>query len=372
MHSFSKKMLQKSIFPYLKEYLNGGDSHAPISINLDLTSACSNRCDYCIDKRVLNTGRQLDFAYIKEILGDWQKRGLKSVIVIGGGEPTLHRQFEDIIEFIKGFSLQVGIVSNGTGIEKIENISHLLQGKDWVRFSLDAASEETFQALHHPQIKITLDKILNIVRAIKSRHPKLNIGYSFLIIGDGHKVHNMPLLNNINEIAAAAKLAKAYKFSYLALKPIITPGALRNVEIEKNNLREIKQEIAKARKFETHNFKVVESINLSCFYDRNLRKAMQKQPKTCHAQFFRSVVNPNGIFACTSWRGFDELKISEKYDADFAQKRKAVAQNLNVQESCKNVPCIYAAMNCWIEELMRSPQKVKNLKPIKDFGDFFL
>jgi len=365
-HQFSEKLLQKSVFPYFKEYLLNKNIPVPISVNLDLTSACSNRCDYCIDKMVLNTGKFLSLDYIKELIGDWKGKGLKSVIIIGGGEPTLHPQFEEVIMFLKGLSLEVGIVSNGAKIEKIKNVCRLFGKNDWIRFSIDAGKNSTFQELHHPQIKITLESILTGVKKIRKICPKLQIGYSFLIIGEGK------YLNNIQEISLAAKLAKENSFSYFSLKPIITPDASRKTEISKKNLAEIRAQIKKAKKLESQNFKVVESVNLLLFYDKKLKKLMQKQPKTCHIQFFRAIINPNGVFACSSWRGFEELKIADKYDSQFAKKRKKIAGSFDADKTCKEVHCLYAPLNCWIEKIIDDKKRIKALKPIEDFGDYFL
>ena len=109
IHKFSKKLLQKSVFPQLEEYLYWrtgkkdleSTKFAPISINLDLTTACNFQCDHCIDGEIINTGKMLDFQYIKTLLKDWSKKGLKSVILIGGGEPVLYPYFEEVIKFLK-------------------------------------------------------------------------------------------------------------------------------------------------------------------------------------------------------------------------------------------------------------------------------
>ena len=43
----------------------------------------------------------------------------------------------------------IGIVSNGSGMEKIGNIAHLFGEKDWIRLSLDSGKDETFQKMHN-------------------------------------------------------------------------------------------------------------------------------------------------------------------------------------------------------------------------------
>lgn len=383
---FGKKLLQKSVFPCFKKYVlwqagkkSSISKFAPVSINLDLTAACNFQCPHCIDGDIINTGKILDLNYIKTLISDWSKKGLKSAILIGGGEPVLYPYFEDVVKFLKGLSLQVGIVSNGTNIKKIENICSLLDKKDWVRFSLDAGTNETFQKIHQPRIRVTLDEIMAAAKKMRQKNRRFQMGYSFLIIGDNKKVNNIVLAKNIQEIVLAAKLAKENGFNYLSLKPFINPEGERATVISPANLKEIKQEIKKARKLEDKNFKVAESINLLCFYDKNLKKAMQKQPKVCHAQFFRSVVIPAGVFGCSLWRGFNSTKIADtnqKIDDAYYQKlyqnRENLLQSFNAQKNCKKVSCLYAPLNCWIEELIKSPAKIKALKPIIDLPDFFL
>ena len=244
IHKFSKKLLQKSVFPHIEKYLKcGPDScdFAPISINLDLITACNYQCVHCIDKDIINTGKILDFEYVKTLLKNWSKNGLKSVILIGGGEPTLYPYFEEAVKFLKSLKLQIGIVTNGTQNKKIENICQLLNEKDWIRLSLDAAINETFQKIHYPRLEINLEEILESAKRIHKKNSNLQIGYSFLIIGDDKYVNGVHLLNNIREISQAAKLAKENGFTYLSVKPLINPEGSRETEISDKNLEEIKE-----------------------------------------------------------------------------------------------------------------------------------
>ena len=71
-HDFSSKLRQSSVIECLKKYINWQRNavttdagHAlpnmgPISINLDLTSACNFACPHCVDSKIINTGEHLD------------------------------------------------------------------------------------------------------------------------------------------------------------------------------------------------------------------------------------------------------------------------------------------------------------------------
>lgn len=377
IHKFSKKLLQRSVFSHLEKYLKSDikkEDFAPISINLDLTTACNYQCSHCIDKDIINTGEMLDFKYVKILIKNWSKNGLKSVILIGGGEPTLYPYFEEAVRFLKNIGLQVAIVTNGTQNNKIENICELLDEKDWIRLSIDAGLNETFQKLHCPKIEISLEEVLQGIKKIREKNSKVQIGYSFLVIGNDKYVNSVQIPNNIKEIVHAAKLAKENGFTYISAKPFINPEGSRETEIDDKDLQEIKEQIKKAKEMEDENFKVIESINLLCFYDRSLKKIMQNQCKICHAQFFRLVVTPAGIFQCSLWRGFDNAKIidanqeiTDDYYQRFHENRIKMINDFNAKEICKDTNCLYAPFNSWIQGL-----KIEDVEAINDFNDYFL
>jgi molybdenum cofactor biosynthesis enzyme MoaA len=93
-----------------------------------------------VDSKLINAGKSLTPAEVKKIVDTLHSHGLLSVILIGGGEPTLHGDFGEIVRYIKSKKLQLGIVTNGSRLEKIEAVVETLQEKDWIRF-IDAAGK---------------------------------------------------------------------------------------------------------------------------------------------------------------------------------------------------------------------------------------
>ena len=129
-HDFAAKFRQESVIERLKEYVlcraevrraaqQGRDlpldralpDYAPVSINLDLTTACNYACDHCVDMDILNKPIKFDHDRLLDSLRIMTQRGLKSVIVIGGGEPTVHPKFCETIRYMKSLGLQIAIVS---------------------------------------------------------------------------------------------------------------------------------------------------------------------------------------------------------------------------------------------------------------------
>ena len=117
IHDFTSKLLQSEVLENLKDYVRWQQDlrkssepstlfekipdHAPISINLDLTTACNYACDHCVDIDILNTGIRFEYEKLEKSIDQMAKKGLKSVIIIGGGEPTVDPKFTTIVPFLK-------------------------------------------------------------------------------------------------------------------------------------------------------------------------------------------------------------------------------------------------------------------------------
>ena len=180
IHDFGAKLRQPYLLPRLKEYVawQAGLRQAsgeqvpdfvPVSINLDLTTACNYACPHCIDSRIINTQARFDQAALLASLEALSKKGLKSVILLGGGEPTLYPKFEEVVEFLKQYKISLAVSTNGSKMNRIANVAHLLGKPDWIRVSLDSGTNPTFQAMHKPKIPITLEQICKQAREIKKK-----------------------------------------------------------------------------------------------------------------------------------------------------------------------------------------------------------
>ena len=109
VHDFARKLRQPSLWPRVVDYVAWQravraakaagaaappmPAWAPLSINLDLTTACNYACTHCIDWDVLNTGVSHEEGRLRASMAEMRSRGLRSVILIGGGEPTIHPGF---------------------------------------------------------------------------------------------------------------------------------------------------------------------------------------------------------------------------------------------------------------------------------------
>lgn len=391
---FGSKLRQESIIQRLREYISWQRNSAPrrpphfgpISINLDLTSACNFSCPHCVDSRIINTGEYLRLDDLKRTIRVLHSHGLLSVILLGGGEPTLHRNFEEIVGYIKSRGLELGIVTNGSRLDKVAKVTEFLGEKDWIRISLDAAKEDTFRKLHWPKNNVTLSRILHGARGIKDSNPLVSLGYSFVIVWDGLHINGKELTRNTDEITEAAKLAGEFSFDFISFKPCLVrlegsqkESLLDKVGIneEEKILKEIKASLHKAKNIVDDRIKILESVNLQAMMNKEVDQ-LKRQPKRCHMQFFRTVVTPSGIFHCPAFRGVEKAKIAESdgyvTESKFDQSLKSTARSIsafNAEDECNVVGCFYHHVNWWLEEFTNSDRDVAHIEKVGD-DNFFL
>ena len=397
-HDFSAKLRQDATLQRLKEYIQwqrgggidpqdqGVPIFSPISINLDLTSACNFSCPFCVDAKLINSGKSLTLEEVKKTIRTLHSHGLLSVILIGGGEPTLHKDFIEIVRYIKSKKLQLGIVTNGTRLGKIEAVAGELKEKDWVRVSIDAAGEEVFKAMHLPKTQVTLGQILEKAKKVKKKNPDLSLGYTFVIVWDGVEINGRRLRANLEEMNRSAELAREFSFDYVSFKPCLVrwddsqrETLLKDVEKKREEeiVDQIKIHLQTARRAAGDQVKILESSNLIAMLNRETDQ-IKRQPKRCHMQFFRTVVTPFGIFHCPAFRGVEEARIGERdgYLSEMKLKEslKKAARSIfafDAENECRDVGCFYNHTNWWLEEIIHSDEDIHDLEKIEN-DNFFL
>ncbi|MFN0060604.1 MAG: radical SAM protein [Planctomycetota bacterium] len=403
IHDFGGKLRQPMLIEPLKEYvrwqvkmraaadpdalLGDGPDVGPVSINLDLTTACNYACDHCVDMEILNMGIKYQHDKLLDSLDRMHKKGLRSVILIGGGEPTVYPHFGEVVTFLKDRDISVAVVSNGSGMKRVGEVAHRFGPLDWIRLSLDSGTDPTFQAMHKPKKKITLEQICADVAEVKRAHPGLRIGFSYIVTWKGAFTNDTKIVENIHEIVTAARLARDHLFDYISVKPFLVRSPTNNAEIVgvtdawadfDQIIERIRAGVDEAKQLETERFKVIESTNLRVFENKSYHK-YTRQPRNCHMQFFRQVLSPLGLFNCPVYRHVEHAKIGDKNSFASAENYSASKRQLgqlirdfDASEECREVTCLYNSANWMIEDLVQNPQKLDDLTPLPDRRDYFL
>lgn len=190
----------------------------PISVELTLTNACNLKCIYCSDQELRDRQgiKNLEFGVFQNLFRDLKKGGTKGVVFEGGGEPTIHPDFERLVDSAWNEGLAVGLITNGTqGISK-----DTLKKFEWIRVSLDASNADEYLELKKVDLfEKVISNIANYAEGCKT-------------VGVGYVVTN----KNMSNIETLVLRLRSLKVSYIQLRPVVDSPELSPSEKSLNYL----------------------------------------------------------------------------------------------------------------------------------------
>lgn len=124
---------QESMLSYKND-----EGHSVISTHISPEGACNLKCPYC-SVTYRDTHSRIDLDVIKDYVTKLKSRGLKAVILTGGGEPTSYKYFNELVQWLKyEQKLSVALITNGT-------LARRIQPETWAAFSWIRVSINLFE-----------------------------------------------------------------------------------------------------------------------------------------------------------------------------------------------------------------------------------
>ena len=95
-----------------KEAYEARNSNRLLAIRLETNKSCNLHCRYCYAGSGEDSMEIADFNILKRIISEAKELGIKSVVVIGGGEPTLYPKFRELVAYIDSLGIIPVVFSN--------------------------------------------------------------------------------------------------------------------------------------------------------------------------------------------------------------------------------------------------------------------
>lgn len=184
----------------------------PEVLHIDLTNRCNFNCSACWcrspllgEKAMPGWERKLTLPLdlIKGVFDDLSSMGgLRQVKLVGGGEPFMHPNILEIVEYIKGKdrNIEIDINTNFSLVDKEIAGRILGLGIDSLTVSIWAGTPEAYAAVHPNQTEATFYKIKDTLELIFEQKKKLNCSHPRIII------HNVIFNSNYKDLEQMLKL----------------------------------------------------------------------------------------------------------------------------------------------------------------------
>ena len=98
----------------LAEIRKAGNAKRLLSARIETSAVCNLRCRYCNGVTGKKLANEISLGTLKKTIDQVKNLGAKSIVVIGGGEPTLYPYFRSLIRYIHKNGLIPVVITNAT------------------------------------------------------------------------------------------------------------------------------------------------------------------------------------------------------------------------------------------------------------------
>ena len=283
-------------------YKSGG-GESVISTHISPEGACNLKCPYC-SVTYRDTHSRIELDVIKDYVIKLQSRGLKAVILTGGGEPTSYKYFNELVQWIKyERNLSIALITNGTLVRRLEEKT--LKAFSWIRISVNLFDQ------WESRIGNNFDASF--------LSPDCTVGCSMVYTVEHESTEEM-LTDRVGLLKKVSKIADRVNAQYIRLLP--------------NCLLEQKHLIAQHKALD----KTLQKVEDSRFFHQ-YKVHGAPSSHICHQAYFRPYLSEEP-YKKTGAPGeildFLDKKISQKFDPRERCKGCVFTENVNMLDDWVN------------------------------------
>lgn len=233
--------------------LRQGKDIIPTHVQIILSDLCNQNCHFCAyrmdggfsterfgdEDGNRNPKRFIPTAKAKEILDDCARLGANAIEFTGGGEPTVHPDFIEILEYAQNLGLETGLVTNGVRLKPHAVFENLT----WLRISVDAGTAETYESVRESSAWNKVMKNLEYAGSLKNPY----VGLGFVVTRENYK-----------ELALATQIARDADIDYIRISAMFSELGAEYYEGIEDEIKELSKQ---AGALETENYRVVNFFN---------------------------------------------------------------------------------------------------------------
>lgn len=326
-----------------------GENIYPIEIEISPSGTCNHRCIFCAVDYVGYKPNFLDKNTMLRDITCMSKKGLKSVICSGEGEPFLNPEMPDLANCIKACGVDVAVSTNGALFTK-EKVEECLAAFTWVRYSIASMEKESYNKIQRGKVD-DLERVkVNLAEAVKVKKDKAlktTLGVQCLLL-PGNKKYVLAMAKELRELGV----------DYFTIKPYSQHLHSENTfYVDYEEMLELEKEL---QTFASEEFAI--------YFRANAMKKMhhEKCYKQCYGLPFMTHIDSAGnVWPCVAHIGTEEFCYGNIYQQTFEEiwegdKRKEVLKKLNaldINEVCREA-CRLDEINIYLNELKNPGEHV--------------
>lgn len=191
----------------LQAYLDG-KRISPIHIDMGIHKSCNMRCIYCYGIKQVPSPEYIPTERLLLLAEDAKEIGVRSLAVIGDGEPTMNKGLYAFVRRAKEIGLDMSVATNGLLLDE-EKVRILTESLVWLRFNISGV--EKYDFMH--TTKNGFRKFEEVIRTAVRYKGHCTIGLQMVCVPEC-----------FSEIVPLSRKAKEWGVDYLVIKQYSDPG----------------------------------------------------------------------------------------------------------------------------------------------------
>lgn len=318
-------------------------------VSLEIIQKCLNNCIHCSSNSCYNSETILDLSLIETVIDDLAYMGINR-LCLSGGEPFLHPNIVNIVQYAVSKELKVDVYSSGI-VGEYGNEESIAKDILWrckkaglnrIMFNLQASQSEIYDAI--TQTENNYEKVIESIKRTQE-------------CGIQTEIHFVPMKQNYNEIDCVIDLAKKLDVCQVSFLKLVPHGRAKvfkdKIMLNNKELKNIQEKL--------------------CFIKNNgacirigIPLSQTEQGNSCHAVKEKLYIKFDGsVFGCEAFKYIKFYNKNGKEIKPDSVKYKRVIDICNSseylkmsKELIKEYSCIKSGCeNCPIQKFLKEDAK---------------
>lgn len=326
-----------------------GENIYPIEIEISPSGTCNHRCIFCAVDYMGYKPYFLDKDTILRDVRFMSRKGLKSVICSGEGEPLLNKDMPNIANEIKASGVDVAMSTNGVLFTK-HKLQECLGAFTWVRYSIASMEKDSYNTIQcgkEDDLEKVKENLEEAVRCKRNNKLKTTLGVQCLLLPD-NKPYILDMAKELREIGV----------DYFTVKPYSQHLHSENsFDVDYQEMLELEKQL---QTYGTNDF--------SIYFRANAMKKMhhEKCYEQCLGLPFMTHIDAQGnVWPCVAHIGtqefcygnINETTFEEIWEGEQRQKVIYRLNSLDINKVCREA-CRLDEINKYLNELKQPGEHV--------------
>ena len=328
----------------------------PIYIEISPMGGCNHRCIFCsVDYLGYDNSNSLIVEILKNRLDEMGKKGVKSIMYAGEGEPLMHKNLASIIQHTKKEAgIDVAITTNATPLTE-KFAFETLPFITWIKASINAGTAKDYAMIHRAPEKHFEKVWKNMERAVEIR---TELGLE----PDEHTLGAQMVLlpENSKNAVDFVKRARDSGLDYAVIKPYSQHKKSYNREHEGLRYGEFLSMEEELKALNTDKFQVIFRKKTMERLDNSHEEDYAVCPST---PFMWGYIMANGdVYGCSAYLKDDRFLYGNIHDQTFVEIWEGEKRRKAIDFVQNELDITHCRENCRMRQVNRFLENFKNGK----------